>query len=71
MYSVQFLDRSVHDVNGDAVDVQMITMFSASTSTQDLNKSSYSIPEQEDVEPWKGVFVDSLRKVSTEHKNSS
>lgn len=42
----------------------MITMFSGVTSAQDLNRSIYNIQEPEEAEPWKGVFVRSLRKVS-------
>lgn len=49
--------------------MSMISMFSASSSTttftQDLNRSNFSILEAEDVEPWKYVFVDSLRNVSS------
>ncbi|XP_065218194.1 protein son of sevenless-like [Planococcus citri] len=38
-------------------------MFSAQTSTQDLNRSFISFADPEEVEPWKGVFTNSLRKV--------
>lgn len=38
-------------------------MFSTASSVQDLNRSICTIAEPDDVEPWRGVFVNSLRKV--------